>query len=82
MILDLDKFPAHPCQTQCPECRQFVTTETSTSVSSVTCLICFMTALIGCVAGCCLIPFCCDRFKDITHTCPKCRVCIHTIKKF
>lgn len=133
MILDLENLPSCPCKTQCPECQQFITTETVTSVSSVTWLVCFMTALVGyetfpyillndlhkniirlcwaclyfcipyysyshmlpglliwccscsffcsCVAGCCLIPFCLDRFKSTTHRCPKCRSSIKTIKK-
>uniref|UniRef100_A0A4W6C4F6 LITAF domain-containing protein n=1 Tax=Lates calcarifer TaxID=8187 RepID=A0A4W6C4F6_LATCA len=81
VILDVDKLPPCPCRTQCPECRQFIVTETFTSVSSVTWLVCIMTALIGCVAGCCLIPFCLDRFKSTTHRCPKCRSSIKTIKK-
>ncbi|XP_034749478.1 uncharacterized protein LOC117957676 isoform X2 [Etheostoma cragini] len=81
VILDLEKLPPRPCKTQCPECRQFITTETFNSVSSVTWLVCFMTALIGCVAGCCLIPFCINKFKSTTHRCPKCRTCIRTIKK-
>uniref|UniRef100_A0A3Q3RLI7 Cell death-inducing p53-target protein 1-like n=2 Tax=Mastacembelus armatus TaxID=205130 RepID=A0A3Q3RLI7_9TELE len=81
VILDVESFPTCPCRTQCPECRQFIVTETFTTVSSVTWLVCIMTALIGCVAGCCLIPFCLDRFKSTTHRCPKCRTSIKTVKK-
>ncbi|CAK6971206.1 uncharacterized protein LOC122868531 [Scomber scombrus] len=81
VILDLERLPSYPCKTQCPECRQFITTETFTSVSSLTWLVCFMTALMGCVAGCCLIPFCFDKFKSTTHRCPMCRSSIQTIKK-
>ncbi|XP_071776762.1 uncharacterized protein LOC139928209 [Centroberyx gerrardi] len=81
VILDKESLPAWPSKTQCPECRQFITTEIVSSVSSVTWLVCFMTALLGCVAGCCLIPFCMDNFKDITHACPRCRTSIHTIKR-
>ncbi|XP_071326507.1 lipopolysaccharide-induced tumor necrosis factor-alpha factor homolog isoform X2 [Trachinotus anak] len=81
VILDVENLPSCPCRTQCPECRQYIMTETFTSVSSVTWLVCVMTALIGCVAGCCLIPFCLDTFKSITHRCPKCRSSISTIKK-
>ncbi|XP_051243216.1 uncharacterized protein LOC127355929 isoform X2 [Dicentrarchus labrax] len=81
VILDLEELPHCPCRTQCPECREYVMTETYTSVNSLTWLICFMTALIGCVAGCCLLPFCLDRFKSTTHRCPKCRSSIQTIKK-
>ncbi|XP_056262870.1 uncharacterized protein LOC130188505 [Pseudoliparis swirei] len=81
VFLDLEHFPACPCRTQCPECKQFIVTETFTSVSSVTWLVCFITALIGGVAGCCFIPFCMKRFKSITHRCPKCRTEITTLKK-
>lgn len=81
VILDVENLPSSPARTQCPECRQFITTEICTSVSSVTWMVCFMTALIGCVAGCCLLPFCMDRFKSTTHRCPKCRTSIVTIKK-
>ncbi|XP_071374743.1 cell death-inducing p53-target protein 1-like isoform X2 [Centroberyx affinis] len=82
VILDKENLPAWPSKTQCPECRQFITTEIVSSVSSVTWLVCLMTSLLGCVAGCCLIPFCMDNFKDISHTCPRCRTSIHTIKRF
>ncbi|XP_072225667.1 cell death-inducing p53-target protein 1-like [Leuresthes tenuis] len=81
VILDVNNFPTHPCRTQCPECREFVVTETFTSISSVTWLVCFMTAMFGCVAGCCLIPFCVDALKSIIHRCPKCQTKISTIKR-
>ncbi|KAG7455685.1 hypothetical protein JOB18_040932 [Solea senegalensis] len=81
VILDMDNLPPCPCKTRCPECGQYITTVTRTSISSFTWQACFITALIGCVAGCCLIPFCFDTFKSITHKCPKCRTSIGTIKK-
>ncbi|PWA17704.1 U11/U12 small nuclear ribonucleoprotein 25 kDa protein isoform X2 [Gambusia affinis] len=81
VILDIESLPTHPTKTQCPECMEFVTTETFTSTSSVTWLVCFMSAMMGCVAGCCLLPFCMDRFKTTTHRCPKCRSKITIIKK-
>ncbi|XP_061567994.1 uncharacterized protein LOC133422108 [Cololabis saira] len=81
VILDVKDLPPHPSRTQCPECLQFIVTETFTSISSVTWLACFITALIGCVAGCCFIPFCSDRFKSVTHRCPKCRTSLVTLKK-
>ncbi|XP_056144349.1 cell death-inducing p53-target protein 1-like [Lampris incognitus] len=81
VILDIEKLPACPAKTQCPECRGFITTETVTSVSSLNWLICAITAMIGCVAGCCLVPLCMDRFKKVTHMCPKCQTSIHTVKR-
>lgn len=47
VILDVRNLPTHSAKTQCPECNQFVSTETFASVSSVTWLVCFMTAMIG-----------------------------------
>ncbi|XP_040047378.2 cell death-inducing p53-target protein 1-like [Gasterosteus aculeatus] len=81
VILDVEQLPHCPCRTQCPECKQYIITETFTSVSSVTWLVCFMAAMVGCVAGCCLIPFCMDSFKSTTHRCPKCRTAFKTVKK-
>ncbi|XP_062264013.1 lipopolysaccharide-induced tumor necrosis factor-alpha factor homolog isoform X1 [Platichthys flesus] len=81
VILEAEDLPACPCRTQCPECRQYIVTETSKSISSVTWLVCFMTAMIGCVAGCCLIPFCMESFKSTTHRCPRCRTVINIVKK-
>ncbi|XP_022050825.1 uncharacterized protein LOC110951870 [Acanthochromis polyacanthus] len=81
VILDLENLPPHPCRTQCPECRQFIMTETFSSVSSLTWLTCLLTAFMGCIAGCCLIPFCTDSFKSTTHRCPNCRTSIKTLKK-
>lgn len=81
VILDITKLPPFPSQTQCPECRQFVTTETEFSIGSVACLACVLLAMIGCLAGCCLFPFCFKNCKDVTHKCPKCRSCIYKITK-
>ncbi|XP_028267962.1 uncharacterized protein LOC114439948 [Parambassis ranga] len=81
VILDVENLPPCPTRTQCPECREFIMTETSTSTSSVTWLVCFMSVMMGCVAGCCLLPFCMNRFKSVIHRCPKCRTPIHTVKK-
>lgn len=81
VVLDLDQLPPKPCKTQCPECMAYITTETFTSVSSVTWLVCLMSAMIGCVAGCCLIPFCLDTFKTTTHRCPKCKKPLRSLKK-
>ncbi|KAK5855865.1 hypothetical protein PBY51_007504 [Eleginops maclovinus] len=81
VILDVEKLPRCPTRTQCPECREFILTETFTSINGFTWLICFTTALTGCVAGCCFIPFCMDRFKSITHRCPKCRTSLITIEQ-
>uniref|UniRef100_A0A3B4XC90 LITAF domain-containing protein n=1 Tax=Seriola lalandi dorsalis TaxID=1841481 RepID=A0A3B4XC90_SERLL len=81
VILDVENLPPCPSRTQCPECRQFVMTETFTSNYLPVCICAAMRIYCICVAGCCLIPFCLDSFKSTTHRCPKCRTSISTIKK-
>ncbi|XP_034567483.1 cell death-inducing p53-target protein 1-like [Notolabrus celidotus] len=81
VYLDLDNLPMTPCKTQCPECCEFVVTETFTSISSITWMLCVMTACLGGLAGCCLIPFCLKSLKSTTHRCPLCRTSIQTVKK-
>ncbi|XP_051988598.1 lipopolysaccharide-induced tumor necrosis factor-alpha factor homolog [Xyrauchen texanus] len=81
VILDVQQLPRVPSQTQCPFCRQYVTTEVTTATGSVACLMCLICIVFGCVAGCCFIPFCVESIKDVIHKCPKCRSKIHTCKK-
>uniref|UniRef100_A0A672FEE1 LITAF domain-containing protein n=1 Tax=Salarias fasciatus TaxID=181472 RepID=A0A672FEE1_SALFA len=81
-VVDVENLPRRPCRSQCPECGQVILTETSASVSTDTWLLCVSAAAIGCVAGCCLIPFCFDRFKSVTHNCPMCRTSIKTTSWF
>lgn len=82
VILDVKQLPRHSSQTQCPFCHQYVTTEVMTKAGSVTYLVCFISVVFCCVAGCCLIPFFVDSCKDVIHKCPKCRSNINTCKKF
>ncbi|XP_061079696.1 uncharacterized protein LOC133114387 isoform X2 [Conger conger] len=81
VILEVKDLPNTPSLTQCPACYEFIITETVSRVGSTTWMVCFMSTLLGCVAGCCLIPFCTKRFKDVEHKCPKCRNKIHTNTK-
>ncbi len=39
---------------------------------SGTWMTCLMLSLVGCLCGCCLIPFCVDSLKDAIHICPNC----------
>ncbi|XP_060799118.1 U11/U12 small nuclear ribonucleoprotein 25 kDa protein isoform X1 [Neoarius graeffei] len=81
IILEINKLSRYPSQTQCPYCEQYITTEVSTVIGNTTWLMCLASAFIGCIAGCCLIPFCISEFKDVVHKCPKCRSHIHTSTK-
>ncbi|KAG5280178.1 hypothetical protein AALO_G00085890 [Alosa alosa] len=81
VIMDVEELPPYPAKTQCPYCYAFVTTEITHTVGPVVWLVCTMSFLVGCAAGCCLLPFCIKNFKDVNHKCPKCRSFLHTVKK-
>uniref|UniRef100_A0AAQ4RG84 LITAF domain-containing protein n=1 Tax=Gasterosteus aculeatus aculeatus TaxID=481459 RepID=A0AAQ4RG84_GASAC len=68
--------------TKCPSCDEVVLTETRSKVGEGKWLVCFLCVLSGCVAGCCLIPFCMSRLSTIQHQCPKCHAEIHTHTPF
>ncbi|XP_078096175.1 lipopolysaccharide-induced tumor necrosis factor-alpha factor homolog [Mustelus asterias] len=61
-----------PIQTTCPGCNQLVLTRVSHSPGALTWLSCGGLFLVGCVLGCCLIPFCVDGLQDVDHNCPNC----------
>ncbi|XP_026857864.2 U11/U12 small nuclear ribonucleoprotein 25 kDa protein isoform X1 [Electrophorus electricus] len=81
VIMDVSKLPPCSSPTRCPHCEQFVTTEVITMTGSTAWLVCLVCAFLGCIAGCCLIPFCMSNYKDIVHKCPKCRSQIHKCTK-
>ncbi|KAJ8413630.1 hypothetical protein AAFF_G00081370 [Aldrovandia affinis] len=81
VITEVEALPHFPSLIQCPSCQEFITTKTFYRVGSTTWLMCLMSVIIGCVAGCCLIPFCLESAKDLEHRCPKCQKQIHIIER-
>lgn len=65
-------FHEAPVATTCPACHASVVTATSYVTGTLTWLACLGLCVIGCDAGCCLIPFCVDSMKDVVHSCPSC----------
>ncbi|XP_067911826.1 lipopolysaccharide-induced tumor necrosis factor-alpha factor homolog isoform X2 [Heterodontus francisci] len=65
-------FSFQPMQITCPSCNQVVITRISHSPGALTWLSCGGLFLVGCVFGCCLIPFCVDGLQDVEHNCPNC----------
>ncbi|XP_051569782.1 lipopolysaccharide-induced tumor necrosis factor-alpha factor homolog [Myxocyprinus asiaticus] len=59
-------------QAHCPVCTQNVVTRLEYSSGALAWLSCAGLAIFGCIYGCCLIPFCVDSLKDVTHHCPNC----------
>ncbi|XP_077512301.1 lipopolysaccharide-induced tumor necrosis factor-alpha factor homolog isoform X2 [Amblyomma americanum] len=63
----------HPVSVSCPYCRTFVTTQVCPQPGLLTWLMCSGMAMLGCVFGCCFVPFCVYECQDVEHFCPNCR---------
>ncbi|NWR43265.1 LITAF factor, partial [Regulus satrapa] len=74
-------FYDRPVQMCCPSCNQVIVTRLSYDSGALTWLSCGGLCLVGCVLGCCLIPFCIDALKDVDHTCPKCNNLLGSYKR-
>ncbi|XP_069501683.1 lipopolysaccharide-induced tumor necrosis factor-alpha factor homolog isoform X2 [Ambystoma mexicanum] len=61
-----------PMRTTCPACQQPIVTSISYTSGAMAWLLCILLALLGCILGCCLIPFFVDSCKDVNHYCPSC----------
>lgn len=66
------QFPPYPVHIRCPCCGAEVQTTVRKEAGALAWLSCGGLALLGCIFGCCLIPFCMDSFKDTEHWCPSC----------
>ncbi|XP_056285732.1 lipopolysaccharide-induced tumor necrosis factor-alpha factor homolog isoform X2 [Pseudoliparis swirei] len=81
-VTPVDFLGAAPALTKCPFCGELVVTEVHSRVGGATWTVAFLCALAGCVAGCCLIPFCTRRLNNADHRCSQCRAVIHTHRPF
>lgn len=61
-----------PFPVQCPFCHNVVTTKTVHVTGCLTYLSCLAVGVVTTCCGCCLIPLCLDRCKDVKHYCPEC----------
>ncbi|XP_068687660.1 LITAF domain-containing protein-like [Montipora capricornis] len=71
-VLAMANFHEIPVPMTCPNCRATIVTSTDYVTGTLTWLACLGLCVVGCDAGCCLIPFCVDSMKDVIHTCPSC----------
>ncbi|XP_067285647.1 UBA-like domain-containing protein 1 [Pseudorasbora parva] len=71
-LINLDDLTMSPAKVKCPSCHKTVTTEIGYKVGSNAFLFCCLLSVVGCLAGCCLVPFFVNRFKDVIHICPSC----------
>ncbi|XP_049624840.1 lITAF domain-containing protein [Suncus etruscus] len=61
-----------PFHTTCPFCGNYVLTTTSSTPGLLSWVLCATFFLLGCVLGCCLLPFCMREMMDVRHKCPVC----------
>lgn len=62
-----------PVSMVCPYCTATIVTSVQYTPGTLAWLACGGLILVGCWAGCCLIPFCIDGMQDAVHSCPNCR---------
>ncbi|XP_075421435.1 lipopolysaccharide-induced tumor necrosis factor-alpha factor homolog isoform X1 [Ascaphus truei] len=58
--------------TKCPFCHENIVTRVTYHCGLLTWLLCIGLMWFGCVLGCCFIPFCVRRTKNVNHFCPRC----------
>ncbi|XP_033739959.1 lipopolysaccharide-induced tumor necrosis factor-alpha factor homolog [Pecten maximus] len=68
-----DAFNEEPIRMKCDACHQEILTSIHYETGMMVYLISIVCCVLGLVAGCCLIPFCVNIFKDVIHSCPNCR---------
>uniref|UniRef100_A0A8C0I6N0 LITAF domain-containing protein n=1 Tax=Balaenoptera musculus TaxID=9771 RepID=A0A8C0I6N0_BALMU len=74
-------FFDRPVQMCCPSCNKMIVTQLSYNAGALTWLSCGSLCLLGCIAGCCFIPFCVDALQDVDHYCPNCKALLGTYKR-
>ncbi|MEE6498372.1 hypothetical protein FKM82_003055 [Ascaphus truei] len=74
-------FYDRPVQMCCPVCTRMITTRLQHSAGALTWLSCGGLCLLGCGAGCCLIPFCIDSLRDVDHYCTNCHAIVGSFKR-
>ena len=71
------KFTEDAIISTCPYCHQSVVTELESKAGPFA----FLSAVIMAHCLLCCIPFLVDRFKDMKHSCPKCKSTIGVFKR-
>nr|XP_058157016.1 lipopolysaccharide-induced tumor necrosis factor-alpha factor homolog [Dasypus novemcinctus] len=74
-------FFDRPVQMCCPSCSKMIVTQLSYTAGALTWLTCGSLCLLGCIGGCCFIPFFLDSVQDVRHYCPNCNVLLGTYKR-
>ncbi|KAL2100768.1 hypothetical protein ACEWY4_002529 [Coilia grayii] len=68
-------------EVHCPVCAKMVMTRVERNSGVLTWISCLGISVVGCIYGCCLIPFCVDSLKDAHHHCPSCSSLLGVYKR-
>ena len=71
-----------PLTVTCPNCQAQVTTTITSDTSALQYISAGAICFFGFWLGCCLIPFCIDSWRDVTHYCPNCNAVIGKHPKY
>ena len=71
---DKKDYKDEPLFAFCDSCKNHVMTNVSYKIGKLTVVSVGALCLLGCAAGCCLVPFLWKRFRDVVHSCPNCQI--------
>ena len=71
---DREDFKDESLYTFCGSCKNHVMTMVTYRVGKMTIVFASALCLLGCLGGCCLVPFLWKRFQDVEHVCPNCQL--------
>lgn len=66
---------------KCETCKQYGPTKLEYDSGLATWMSCCGLSLIGCTLGCCLIPFCLNKTKDVRHRCSQCNMVLNRYER-
>lgn len=81
-VVNVSQCGPYPMQVACPHCGAHVMSETTAIPGLLTWLLAGGLLMLGCWAGCCLIPCCIPECQDIEHRCPNCKQHLGTFRRF
>ncbi|XP_074600744.1 LITAF domain-containing protein-like [Brevipalpus obovatus] len=73
LIVNVNGFGPYPQSAFCTRCRTNVVSEVVSMPGFLTYLLSATLVVLGCWAGCCLIPCCVPEVQDCEHRCPNCK---------
>ncbi|XP_062820670.1 lipopolysaccharide-induced tumor necrosis factor-alpha factor isoform X2 [Anolis carolinensis] len=74
-------FYDQPVHMVCPSCGHLIVTHIDRKSGTLSWISCGTLCLLGCWAGCCLLPFCIDAFLDVDHNCPNCHALLGSYRR-